>query len=83
MPMFKEKDNSLEATFVFADFVEAFSFMTHVAFLAERQQHHPDWSNVWNRVHIRLRTHDMGNIVTEKDHALAEGISRIYEQYFS
>ena len=76
--MFEEKDNQLQATFQFKDFKEAFSFMTKVAALAEKQNHHPNWSNVWNTVNINLCTHDAGNIVTEKDHALAKEIEKIF-----
>jgi 4a-hydroxytetrahydrobiopterin dehydratase len=79
--MWTEIDNGLEATFVFPDFARAFAFMTEVAFHAERQQHHPDWSNTWNRVSIRLTTHDAGGVVTEKDHKLARTIGNIYKAY--
>ncbi len=75
--MWIEKDNKLVAEFQFKDFIEAFSFMTKVAILAEKQNHHPEWSNVWNKVTIQLSTHDAGNIVTEKDHRLAKAISTI------
>ncbi|MBX2973016.1 MAG: 4a-hydroxytetrahydrobiopterin dehydratase [Flavobacteriales bacterium] len=64
-------------TFTFKDFSEAFAFMTRVAFLAEKQNHHPDWSNVYNTVHIALNTHDAGGAVTEKDHKLAAAIDRL------
>ncbi len=76
--MFKEIDNCLRAKFEFNDFSEAFAFMTQVAFLAEKQNHHPNWSNVWNSVTIELSTHDAGNIVTEKDRKLAKGIVKIF-----
>jgi 4a-hydroxytetrahydrobiopterin dehydratase len=79
--MWREEKNRLQATFKFADFVEAFAFMTEVAFQAEKQNHHPNWSNVWNTVEIQLTTHDAGNIVTEKDRALAEAIDRIFARY--
>ncbi len=78
--MWIEKDNQLQATFQFKDFVEAFSFMTAVALIAEKQNHHPNWQNVWNTVVIHLSTHDEGDIVTEKDRILAKSISQIYEQ---
>jgi 4a-hydroxytetrahydrobiopterin dehydratase len=51
--------------------------------VAERQNHHPEWSNVWNRVSIRLTTHDAGSTVTEKDEKLAQAIEKIYETYGS
>jgi 4a-hydroxytetrahydrobiopterin dehydratase len=79
--MWKEDDNKLKASFQFKDFVEAFSFMTEVAFHAEKQNHHPNWSNVWNTVNFELNTHDAGNTVTEKDHQLAKSISDIYKKY--
>lgn len=75
--MWTEKDNKLTKTFEFKDFQEAFAFMTRVAFLAEAQGHHPNWSNVYNKVEIALTTHDEGNIVTEKDRKLAEAIDKI------
>ena len=79
--MFTEENNKLVANFTFNDFTEAFAFMTEVAFHAEKQNHHPNWSNVWNSVHIELTTHDAGNVVTEKDHKLAESIASIYSKY--
>ena len=59
----------------FRDFSEAWGFMNRVALLAERAQHHPNWSNVWNKVTIELTTHDAGDTVTDKDVALAEAIN--------
>ena len=75
--MWEEKNNQLVRTFEFKDFSEAFAFMTRVAIAAEKMNHHPWWSNVYNQVEIRLNTHDAGNIVTEKDHKLAERIDAI------
>lgn len=65
---------SIHQRFVFKDFAEAFSFMAHVALLAEKADHHPDWSNSYNKVDITLSTHDSGGL-TKKDIALAEAIS--------
>jgi len=79
--MWQEKDNRLQATFRFRDFSEAFAFMTEVAFQAEKQNHHPNWSNVWNTVEIHLTTHDAGNIVTDRDRRLAQTIEQIYQKY--
>ncbi len=73
--MFTESAASLEAALEFEDFKAAFQFMTVVADLAERHQHHPEWRNVYNRVWISLTTHDVGNQVTDKDHALAAAIA--------
>lgn len=75
--MWKETENVLERTITFKDFNEAFGFMCRVALLAEQMNHHPEWSNVWNRVHIRLSTHDAGNRVTERDRELARRIDQI------
>ncbi|MEZ5014611.1 MAG: 4a-hydroxytetrahydrobiopterin dehydratase [Chitinophagales bacterium] len=75
--MWTEANNSLQKTFTFKDFSEAFAFMTRVALLAEQHNHHPNWSNVWNRVEITLNTHDAGDIVTEKDHKLAKAIDAL------
>lgn len=76
--MWVHSDNRLSRSFQFSDFKQAFAFMTEVAFEAEAAQHHPDWTNVYNTVHIHLSTHDAGNVVTEKDHALAAAIDLIY-----
>ena len=75
--MWIEKDNKLKAEFQFDDFVAAFAFMTRVAIVAEKMNHHPFWSNVYNKVSIELSTHDAGNIVTEKDHQLAKEIDKL------
>jgi 4a-hydroxytetrahydrobiopterin dehydratase len=65
--------NGLHKSFKFADFIEAFAFMTRIALEAEKADHHPDWSNVWNRVDILLSTHSAGG-VTARDIALAKRI---------
>ena len=75
--MWVEEDNKLKKTFEFEDFTEAFAFMVRVAFLAEQQGHHPNWSNVYNKVRIELTTHDEGDIVTDKDRKLAQAIDQI------
>ncbi len=75
--MWKEENNSLNRIFEFKNFSEAFAFMTRVAMLAEQHNHHPNWSNVWNKVNIQLTTHDKGNVVTEKDRKLAAAIDSI------
>lgn len=75
--MWQEVNNTLYKKFVFTNFSEAFAFMTRVAIEAEKLNHHPKWSNVWNTVEIWLSTHDAGNIVTEKDYTLAKNIDAL------
>lgn len=75
--MWIEENNKLKRTFEFNDFIEAFAFMTKVAMHAEKMDHHPNWSNVYNKVSIELCTHDAGDIVTEKDRALAKTIDQL------
>lgn len=75
--MWIQTDNTLYQKFQFRDFSAAFAFMTRVAMLAEQHQHHPRWTNVWNTVEIWLNTHDAGNVITEKDHALAKAIDAL------
>jgi len=75
--MWEEKDNKLQRTFEFKDFIEAFGFMTKVAFIAEKMNHHPNWSNVYNKVEIHLCTHSAANTVTDKDRELAEAIDKL------
>ncbi len=73
----QEVDGALYKKFEFANFADAFAFMTKVARLAEEQDHHPDWSNSWNVVEINLCSHDKGRIVTERDHRLAAAINEL------
>lgn len=68
----EEKDNSLQKTYTFNDFGSAIAWMVKAAFVIEKMNHHPEWQNVYNKVHVVLRTHDAGNTVTEKDRKLAE-----------
>jgi len=74
--MWKEEKKRLTKTFKFADFVEAFSFMTRVALIAEKMNHHPTWTNTWNTVSFELSTHDAGDTVTDLDRKLAEAIDK-------
>ncbi len=67
---------ALEKSFRFADFSQAFAFLTRVALHAEKFDHHPEFTSVWNRVDFRLTSHDKGE-VTERDEALAEAIDRL------
>jgi 4a-hydroxytetrahydrobiopterin dehydratase len=75
--MWKEIDNALIKQFEFKNFIEAFSFMTKVALIAEKMNHHPEWKNVYNKVEIKLTSHDKGNIVTERDKNLANAIDEL------
>jgi 4a-hydroxytetrahydrobiopterin dehydratase len=72
-----QENDRLTKTFTFKDFVEAFGFMTKVAIVAEKMNHHPTWTNTWNTVRFELSTHDAGNKVTDKDHRLANAIDAL------
>ncbi len=72
-----EQNNRLKKNFKFKDFSEAFAFMTRVAMIAEKMDHHPFWTNVYNTVNIELSTHDAGDTVTDKDRKLAQAIDRL------
>jgi 4a-hydroxytetrahydrobiopterin dehydratase len=78
LPNWQLVDGKLHRDLVFADFVEAFAFMTKVALIAEAMNHHPEWSNVWNRVSIDLITHDTGGL-SNLDLELARRIDRYLE----
>ncbi|HUH50779.1 MAG TPA: 4a-hydroxytetrahydrobiopterin dehydratase [Flavobacterium sp.] len=78
MMNWKEENNCLTRNFKFKDFVEAWSFMTKVALIAEKMNHHPEWSNVYNSVDITLTTHDKGNTITAKDRELAAKIDELF-----
>ncbi len=79
--MWQEEDNKLKRSFTFRNFKEAFAFMTEVAEVAEKMDHHPWWANVYNKVDIALYTHDAGNTVTKRDHRLAAAIDEIAAKY--
>lgn len=70
-----ETDGALHAELTFADFAEAFAFMTRVGLVAQEQQHHPDMAISWNKVTITITTHDAGSTVTDKDRKLADAIA--------
>lgn len=74
----KNENNKLTREFSFRDFNEAFGFMARVALIAEKMDHHPTWSNTYNKVKIELSTHDAGDIVTDKDHTLAKKIDQLF-----
>lgn len=75
--MWTTSSDNLYRKFTFADFSEAFAFMTRVALIAEKMNHHPKWTNVYNTVEIWLSTHDAGNVVTDKDRKLADKIDAL------
>jgi 4a-hydroxytetrahydrobiopterin dehydratase len=75
--MWKKQNNSLHKKFEFKDFSEAFAFMTRVALAAEKMDHHPKWTNVYNTVEVWLSSHDAGDIVTEKDRKLSKMIDTL------
>jgi len=75
--MWQETDNKLYKKFQFKNFSEAFAFMTRVAIEAEKMDHHPLWTNVYNSVEIWLSTHDAGDVVTEKDKTLSKKIDAL------
>ena len=72
-----EEDNKLKKTFRFNDFSEAFGFIVRVAMIAEKMDHHPGWTNVYNTVSFELNTHDAGDVVTDKDYKLAREIDKL------
>jgi 4a-hydroxytetrahydrobiopterin dehydratase len=72
----EDRDGMLRREFTFANFSEAWAFMSRVALLAEKSDHHPDWSNSWNKVVITLVSHDAGQ-VTDRDRSLAAAIDKL------
>ncbi len=74
----EERDGALHRTFHFGNFADAMTFMVRCAFHAEAMDHHPEWTNVYNKVMVRLTTHDAGNTVTEKDRELARRMDAVY-----
>ena len=78
--MWKEENNQLKRSFEFKDFIDAFTFMTKVAFAAEKMGHHPNWSNAYNKVDIMLFTHEANNSITEKDRKLSREIDEIFKK---
>jgi 4a-hydroxytetrahydrobiopterin dehydratase len=73
LPGWSRQGAAIGKTFVFKDFVAAWGFMSRVALLAEKRDHHPDWRNVWNKVEVALTTHDAGGI-SQRDFELAKAI---------
>ncbi len=79
--MWIEKNGKLSRNLVFKDFKQAFAFMTEMSIIVNELDHHPWWSNVYNKVNIELTTHDEGNTVTNKDKELAEKMDAALEKY--
>lgn len=75
--MWSEQNNQLVRYFTFKDFSGAFGFMARVALLAEKHNHHPEWTNAYNKLEIKLSTHDAGGVITEKDRKLAAAIDNL------
>lgn len=82
LPDWKQEGDAITKTFIFNDFIEAFSFMTQAAFHAEQLEHHPDWSNRYNKVHVSLSTLDV-NGITSHDIRLAKRMESIVNPNFS
>jgi 4a-hydroxytetrahydrobiopterin dehydratase len=81
--MWKEENNALHKTYEFKSFVAAIAFMVNAAMHIEELNHHPEWTNVYKKVMVKLSTHDAGNTVTEKDHELARLLDGIYGEVSS
>ena len=79
IPGWEVKSEQIEREFTFANFIEAFSFMTKIALICEKYNHHPYWENVYSKVIIRLSTHDLGGITT-LDQTLASEINKVFDQ---
>jgi 4a-hydroxytetrahydrobiopterin dehydratase len=80
MSTWKEENQVLLKTFTFASFEEAMQFMQNATSFISETDHHPTWSNTYNRVHVIITTHDAGNQVTEKDHKLANYLDELYKR---
>lgn len=81
MQNWNEENNRLKKTFVFDNFLDATQWMFDVSEKIEEMNHHPAWTNVYNKVMVELSTHDAGNVVTEKDHALAALLDQSYSDF--
>ena len=78
--MWTEENNRLKKNFSFENFSAAFAFITQVALLAEKMNHHPEWSNSYNQVSIQLYTHEVGNKITDLDRKMASEIDLIFQK---
>ncbi|MBI1306006.1 MAG: pterin-4-alpha-carbinolamine dehydratase [Bacteroidetes bacterium] len=77
----KEENNALHKTYTFTDFAKAIRFMQTAVEGIDKMNHHPEWTNVYNRVICTLRSHDAGNIVTSRDRKLAVYLDSVFEQF--
>jgi 4a-hydroxytetrahydrobiopterin dehydratase len=77
MNNWKEENHKLTKTFIFKSFADAIAWMVKASFAIEKLDHHPEWSNIYNKVHVTLTTHDAGNTITEKDRKLAKILDSI------
>ena len=78
IPGWKITSNNIEREFIFGNFIEAFSFMTKIALICEKNNHHPNWENIYSKVIIKLSTHDLGGI-SNLDQKIASEINEIFE----
>ena len=78
----QEKDNTLYKSYTFVDFSATFAFMTQIALLAEKQNHHPRWTNTYNKLEIWLNTHDAGDTITDRDWKLARAIDGLSDTMY-
>jgi 4a-hydroxytetrahydrobiopterin dehydratase len=76
-----EENNRLTQTFMFKNFSDAFAWMTQVALVAEKMNHHPEWTNVYNKVDVALYSHDAGNTITDRDRKLAEKMDALFQKF--
>jgi 4a-hydroxytetrahydrobiopterin dehydratase len=79
MQNWEDQNNKLTKTFEFQSFEEAIEFMVRASKLISQMDHHPEWTNVYNRVMVSLCTHDAGNVITQKDHDLADAIDAVFQ----
>lgn len=79
--MWQETNNKLRCEYEFKDFKQAFAFMTEAAAIIDELDHHPTWTNTYNKVSFAVSTHDQGDIVTDKDRALAKAIDALYKKF--
>jgi 4a-hydroxytetrahydrobiopterin dehydratase len=77
MSNWTEANNALQKTFTFKSFGDAMAWMTKASYIIEKMDHHPEWTNIYNKVHVRLTTHDAGNTITDKDRLLAAALDEV------